>query len=216
MALYEFGAEARRVEKGKLTIATVHGAKGREFRHVVMLDGGDWQERTDEERRLYYVGMTRAEETLTLCEASSRPNPFSRALVAAASWYRSQPAVPKAVEPQLRLRFFTTGLGDVDLSFAGRCGPAHPVHRSLERLSYGDSLQVVAENGSRVIKTADGITVGRLSQRCQLPHGQIVRASVASVVHRTRAMTRDPRYLPGLRVDQWWVVLPSIVVRPLN
>jgi hypothetical protein len=32
------------------------------------------------------------------------------------------------------------------------------------------------------------------------------------VVYRARAMTTDPRYLPGLRVDEWWVVLPLIVV----
>ncbi|MBP2649042.1 MAG: ATP-dependent helicase, RecQ family, partial [Gemmatimonadetes bacterium] len=211
-ALYEFGVEARRVEKGKLTIATVHGAKGREFRHVVILDGGDWRDCTDEERRLYYVGMTRAEETLTLCEAHGRPNPFSTVLAAAPSWYRSGPTGALVEEPRLRWRFLTLGLSDVDLSFAGRCGPAHPVHGHVSRLRYGDPLQIVGENGGTAIKTADGMTVGRLSKRCELPPGRVVQASVASVVYRARAMTTDPRYLPGLRVDEWWVVLPLIVV----
>jgi ATP-dependent DNA helicase RecQ len=213
-ALYEFGVDVRRVEKGKLTIATVHGAKGREFRHVVILDSGDWRDPTDEERRLYYVGITRAEETLTLCEAQGRPNPFSKALAAAPSWYRSAPAAPTVVEPQLRWRFLTLGLRDVDLSFAGRCGPTHPVHAHLERLRYGDPLQIVAENGGTAIKTADGTTVGRLSQRCELPQGQVVQASVANVVYRTRTVTTDPRYLANLRVDDWWMVLPLIVVAP--
>ncbi|GAB1393175.1 RecQ family ATP-dependent DNA helicase [Rhodocyclaceae bacterium] len=50
--LYEFGNEARRSQRGRLVISTVHGAKGREFDHVVILDGGDWREASDDERRL--------------------------------------------------------------------------------------------------------------------------------------------------------------------
>lgn len=63
-------------------MGTVHSAKGLEFRRVAVLDGG-WPtgaEARNDERRLYYVGMTRAEQTLT-CEFSNG-NPFSRHLPA--------------------------------------------------------------------------------------------------------------------------------------
>jgi len=78
--LFEFGNEARRSQRGRIIISTVHGAKGREFRHVTILDGGDWRDASDDERRLYYVGMTRAKENLVLCQGTQRSNPFSPAL----------------------------------------------------------------------------------------------------------------------------------------
>jgi DNA helicase-2/ATP-dependent DNA helicase PcrA len=54
-----------------VTVCTAHAAKGREWRHVwvVELQDGDWPLKRgdqDEERRLLYVAMTRASQTLTL------------------------------------------------------------------------------------------------------------------------------------------------------
>jgi len=51
-------------------MSTIHAAKGMEFPHVFVLDG-DWRHpadsaRWEEERRIMYVAMTRAEETLRL------------------------------------------------------------------------------------------------------------------------------------------------------
>lgn len=58
-ALHELRNEARHAERGRLTLSTVDGAKGREFRHVVILDGDNWRRADEEERRLYYVAMRR-------------------------------------------------------------------------------------------------------------------------------------------------------------
>lgn len=64
-------------------LSTLHGAKGLEF-PVVFLCGADENMlplsvggKTDkeEERRLFYVGMTRAKEELVLC-CGNRPSPF--------------------------------------------------------------------------------------------------------------------------------------------
>ena len=68
---------------------TAYAAKGLEFRHVVVLGGGwrgkpgeEWSARpaseTEEERRLYYVAMTRAGGTLTLMNRLDDPAPFVR------------------------------------------------------------------------------------------------------------------------------------------
>ena len=67
--LAEWGREARRRQRG-LLLVTAHRAKGLEFDHVVVLDGG-WRgtnqgEDADAPRRLYYVAMTRARKTLAL------------------------------------------------------------------------------------------------------------------------------------------------------
>ena len=67
--LAEWGREARRRQRG-LLLLTAHRAKGLEFDHVVVLDGG-WRganqgEDADAPRRLFYVAMTRARKTLAL------------------------------------------------------------------------------------------------------------------------------------------------------
>ena len=79
--LAEWGRDARRRPRG-LMLMTAHRAKGLEFDHVVLLDGG-WErvgrneddEDPDASRRLYYVAMTRARQTLTLARLS-RPHSF--------------------------------------------------------------------------------------------------------------------------------------------
>ena len=67
--LAEWGREIRRRQTG-LMLLSAHRAKGLEFRHVAVLDGSwdrrDSSEDRDAARRLYYVAMTRAQETLTL------------------------------------------------------------------------------------------------------------------------------------------------------
>lgn len=80
--LYDYARELRQQPKQGLYLGTVHLAKRLEFRHVVVLDGG-WSTQPDtlsDERRLYYVGITRAEQTLTLCEFPGG-NPFARNLI---------------------------------------------------------------------------------------------------------------------------------------
>ena len=67
--LAEWGRDIRRRQRG-LLLLTAHRAKGLEFDHVAVLDGG-WDrvgrdEDPDAPRRLYYVAMTRARQTLTL------------------------------------------------------------------------------------------------------------------------------------------------------
>ncbi len=67
--LAEWGREMRRRQRG-LLLVTAHRAKGLEFDHVAVLDGG-WRdanqgEDADASRRLYYVAATRARKTLAL------------------------------------------------------------------------------------------------------------------------------------------------------
>ena len=74
--LAEWGREARRRQRG-LLLVTAHRAKGLEFDHVVVLDGGwlgtNQSEDADAPRRLYYVAMTRARKTLALMRFRGAP-----------------------------------------------------------------------------------------------------------------------------------------------
>ena len=74
--LAEWGREIRRRQQ-RLLLVTAHGAKGLEFDHVAVLDGG-WEcagrgEDPDAPLRLYYVAITRARQTLALARFDGPP-----------------------------------------------------------------------------------------------------------------------------------------------
>ena len=79
-ALYS-EADSLTSEAGSVTLMTLHNAKGLEFGHVfvVGMEEGTFpharsldEHNLEEERRLAYVGITRARETLTLTHAKLR------------------------------------------------------------------------------------------------------------------------------------------------
>jgi len=212
-ALYEFGSEARHSDGGKITLSTVHGAKGREFKHVVILDGGDWRGVSEEERRLYYVGTTRAKENLVLCEAAGSANPFTPRLDASQV---TRCPLPTGIErpAHLSLRYVSLGMRDVDLGYAGRSAAAAAVHREIEALSVNDTLKFVELERSRELQTRAGRAVGRLSKACEMPSGIVGDVTIDALVRRTRENT-DPNYLESVKVDVWWVVLATIRVLPV-
>src|SRR5881398_3610240 len=73
--------DALREEESRVTLMTIHNAKGLEFRAVYLIGMEEGifpharsieEQGVEEERRLCYVGMTRAKELLTLTHASTR------------------------------------------------------------------------------------------------------------------------------------------------
>ena len=118
--------EIRR-RQNHLLVTTAHRAKGREFDHVVVLDG-DWSRTTPREdadapRRLFYVAMTRARDTLTIMRMD-QPSEFVAELSQRPEILKREPPVewPRRPDqlPALRRRL---SLREVDLSFAGRRAP---------------------------------------------------------------------------------------------
>jgi DNA helicase-2/ATP-dependent DNA helicase PcrA len=73
--------EKKSGDRDGVTLITLHAAKGLEFRHVFLVgveegilphDRSKLEGSLDEERRLLYVGMTRARQSLTLTHCSTR------------------------------------------------------------------------------------------------------------------------------------------------
>ena len=139
--LAEWGREVRRRQRG-LLLLTAHRAKGLEFDNVVVLDGS-WDrigrgEDADAARRLYYVAMTRARQTLTLMRLPG-PHPFQDALSGAPSTLlRSDAVALTSPAPELARRYQRLSLRDVFLGFAGYREPDHPVHQAIAALAPGD------------------------------------------------------------------------------
>src|SRR5437588_3242439 len=149
VSLYSDQDALRGEEGGQVTLMTLHNAKGLEFRAVFMigLEEGIFpharsveEGSLEEERRLCYVGMTRAKERLTLTHAMRRSlygrsdanlpsrfldelpeNGVERERLAPASWsgYGTRPAevAPRAVVPDVStgdtVRHSTLGTGIV-------------------------------------------------------------------------------------------------------
>ena len=81
-------ADETGVEADKVTLMTLHAAKGTEFPVVIIMgleEGtfprrreGDPPSKLEEERRLFYVGMTRAQDRLYFTSATSRNGDYER------------------------------------------------------------------------------------------------------------------------------------------
>jgi ATP-dependent DNA helicase RecQ len=215
--LAEWGREVRRRQTG-LMLLTAHRAKGLEFDHVAVLDGGWGQasrgEDPDAPRRLFYVAMTRAKRTLTLARFD-RGHALIDALPESAAILRRAatqlPAPPKALARQhARLR-----LADVDLGFAGRIESHKPVHRAIASLTAGSALRLERERERWVLRDDKGVVVGRLAASYVPPQGmECVSARVAAVVV-WRAADSDATFQALLKSDRWEVVVPELVFAPV-
>ncbi len=211
--LAEWGFEIRRRQHGIL-LTTAHGSKGLEFDHVSVL-GGDWND-SDEERRLYYVAMTRVKKTLLLLRLP-KSNRLQNTLFDDSSVLtRRLSTGPSEELKKLRTCFRKLALGDVFLSFAGYRNARDPLHRVIEALSPGDPLDVRHAGSGRLelVDRSSGVVVGQLAKAYRPPSGmRCVSANVFAVVNRKREFS-EPQYQDGMKCDQWEVVLPELRFEP--
>ena len=214
--LAEWGREVRRRQRG-LLLLTAHRAKGLEFDHVVVL-GGDWArvgegEDGDAPRRLYYVAMTRARQTLALMRLPG-PNPLLDALAdLPATLFRSGPVSLPSPEPELARSYRRFSLGDVFISFAGYHPPGHPVHEAIAALAPGDLLQVRAGSHRWELLDRNGTVVGQLARNFKPPPGMCCEYATVMAIVRWDRERSEPQFQANLRADSWEVVVPELVFR---
>ncbi len=215
--LAEWGRDVRRRPQG-LQLLTAHRAKGLEFDHVVVLDGG-WDrvgrnEDPEAPRRLYYVAMTRARQTLALARFEGSRS-FPGALVDhPAICLRDAtelPPCPAAVE----YRHVRPTLRDIDLGWAGRRPDGDPVHAAIAALSIGAPLTArVGQDRRWTLRDRTGRIVGRLARSWRAPPGLRCRAAeVFAVVGWSRAVA-DPKYHDAMKCEEWEVVVPELIFAP--
>ncbi|TVR03532.1 MAG: ATP-dependent helicase, partial [Spirochaetaceae bacterium] len=213
-SLYEYGsgdaATGNDLPNGPMVLMTAHRAKGLEFDHVLILDGGGWAQAGDEERRLFYVAMTRARKALTICERSGGAHPFVHDMGALV--LRSKPSGFTA-EPRLSHRTWVANPSHIVLSWPGYFAPSAPIHHALARLDVGSPLLLRARSDGKAgweIADPQGVAVTRLAQKFAPPEGQIIGVRVSAVLVR-EARQADGE---GLRSQRWELVLPEIEYLP--
>ena len=219
--LYEALAEQRRektIGKG-VFLNTVHAAKGLEFNHIFVLDG-EWrmpaeQSKQEEERRLLYVGMTRAIETLCLLEFAEQGNPFLRALHG--EWMLKREASSSLPDNRIvKHRHYTMlGLHEINLGHAGTFAADHPIHQHLAKMEVGDRVAMVAIQGGISLCTDKGFCVAKLSQEgCRNWEGKIDAVTEGNVLGTIYWFADDgqPEFRGYAKVPSWQVPLLEIVL----
>ena len=212
--LAEWSQETRRRQRG-LLLLTAHRAKGLEFDHVIVLDG-NWQrvgpkDDADAPRRLYYVAMTRARQTLALMRFP-QPHPFQDALPGDAAELIHRDSIALPPPPiELARQYRRLSLRDVHLGFAGLQSSGHPVHDAIAALAPGDPLLVRAKWQRWELLDGKGTVVGRLAGGFQAPgSARRATATVQAIVHWNRESS-EPQFQGRYRCDSWEVVVPELV-----
>ena len=217
--LAEWGRDIRRRQRG-LLLLTAHRAKGLEFDHVAVLDGG-WNrvgrdEDQDAPRRLYYVAMTRARQSLMLSRFEESHG-FADELTGHSPAIRREPVEFPSGPASLEYRYVRPGLRDVYLGFAGRFEAGHQIHDAIAGLSPGAPLDTrITGQGRWELLNKTGAVVGRLAGSFQTPPGTRCRsASVLAVVGWSREVS-DPEFHDFIKCDNWEVVVPELVFEPVD
>jgi ATP-dependent DNA helicase RecQ len=213
--LVEWGREMRRSQKA-LLLLTAHRAKGLEFDHVIVLDGS-WErigkkEDQDAPRRLYYVAMSRAKQTLALLRFAESHLFFNDIDINTGTFIKRDAfeGVHRDLK-NLDRRYLRLTLKDIDIGFAGRYATNHAVHEAIAVIQPGDELRLQSIGNRWVLLDEQGSLVGRLAKSFLPPKEMnLERVQVIAVVKRYRKDSAV-EYQSSIKCDQWEVLLPELV-----
>jgi len=214
--LYEALAEQRRDSRlGQgVYLSTIHSVKGMEFSHVFILDGSWTTPATEEQRRLFYVAMTRAKETLCLLQRQDQNNPYLETLVGDFVLQRdSEIAVDSGLVLEHK-QYIILGLKDFDLSYAGSFAQDQAIHQTLAKLTVGDQVTFKLVNG-KIVLQKDQISIAALSksaqQQWQSKLDKVQSNSIIAMITRYKT-DNEEEYQSRCKVDQWEVPMLEVVL----
>lgn len=196
-------------------LSTVHSVKGLEFDHVFIL-GESWQpakgKDMEEERRLYYVGMSRARETLQLFSVHSIVNPHCEVL--GGDYGLKRDVSPGVQHNHARKEYTLLGMEDVFLDFAGVRSLNHPARKALALLQAGDPLLLESRNDHLELVNTDGVSVARLSKAARNIWAKrmctISEIRVVAIVKRYRDEIADTKFREKCRGEFWEVPVVEV------
>ncbi|WP_444465234.1 RecQ family ATP-dependent DNA helicase [Rhodobacter capsulatus] len=210
--LAEWAQDIRSAQRG-LLLLTAHRAKGLEFDHVVILNGG-WQvlskgEDGEAPRRLFYVAMTRARRSLAVVTQGAH------AFVAADSDCEmlrkiEVPARRDLPEPD---QYQLPEMGAVDLSYAGRLPETNPTLAAIAGAKVDDPVTLAMREGRWLILDEKGRVLGRMAGTWAPPEGTSMVSGKVGAVVRWRKADNEEQYRTYIKREDWETILPEFVFR---
>ena len=213
--LYEYVGDEKISRSDGIFLGTAHSSKGLEFDHVFILDDG-WSDGSDENRRLYYVAMTRAGQTLTLVCHSPR-HPWINALPDGVEYidrtYAEQPGL------NTEYKVLSNYGGELDIGFIARKNENPPYGeideriRAAKTLKTGDSLDIIEDGCGNYLFCADNIPVAKTAKNFKEKIPKHARAAVAAVGVLYREDIGEA-YIKQYRenIPVWAVVIPVLMI----
>ena len=192
-------------------MGTVHSVKGMEFPIVFILDGGWKHNDIEEERRLFYVGMTRAKENLFLCHVTRMANPHIGQI-------KDNGFVHDILINSSKINGFSDdltisilGMADIYLNYPGLFPDNHNIHRTLSDLETGAKIKLKKEKDRVYICSNTDVKIAALSKKgseqWRSNIQNIVNARVLGVIRRD---DRDNGY-QRVRVESWELPIVEIL-----
>jgi ATP-dependent DNA helicase RecQ len=209
--LAEWLRDARQEQQG-LLLLTAHRAKGLEFDHVIILDGG-WErpskgEDRDAPRILFYVAMTRAKRSLAIVSMKDN-HPIIQPGVE--TWLDRRVGPPDFSQTATGMRYQTVEPRMVDLSWIGRQAQDHPVVAAVAAMKVGDPVSLMESAGRWRIRDRHGVEIGQMARSYKPPSGsRFVRGEVSAIIEWRKEDSAE-EFQRHIRRDVWEVVLPELV-----
>ena len=216
--LHEAFAEQDRMKTiaNGLFLATAHAVKGLEFDHVFILGDG-WDKGSgaaiEDERRLYYVSMSRARETLHLLALDTTVNPHVRLLAGDFMMTREMSSGTGA--PATRRTYHLLGMEDLFLDFAGTKGERHPLRLALQKARAGEVVSIQKQNHHLELMDSAGVAIARLSKKAGSAWADrldsIREARIVALVRRYRDDLEDKAFQAACYGRSWEVPVVEVV-----
>ena len=201
-------------------LSTVHSVKGLEFDHVFML-GDNWQEEKgdamEEERRLYYVGMSRARESLQLFKIDGVTNPHAE--VFSGKFLQERRLLPSGKKERTSYRYALLGMEDLFIDYAGRRLENSAIRRALTLLNCGDVLSLAGRGDHLELVNNEGVSVARLSKKAKQIWDSrlefIEEITIVAMIRRYRDDVDDEKFKNRCHGDMWEVPVVELSYRSL-
>ncbi len=213
--LVEWFAEWSRDTLGEqrgLLLLTAHRAKGLEFDHVAILNGG-WDspgrnEDREAPRRLFYVAMIRARQSLTVLTSGAHP------LLKPGSVLHRPVRPILSPDTTSRAQYQMPAMDVVDLSFAGRLPRDHEAHAAIRDARVGDAISLEFREPYWVLLDAARRQLGRMARSWTPPSGFVVASGQVGAIVNWRKVDNKEEFIKYLKRDAWETILPEIRFQP--